>query len=100
MASKIEFFPTSFSKLIINDLKIRHLQVGNIGYQYELKDLKKENISLILKIDSNVDIKKINYLFKGSETEYLKNDNKVYYRNCNTVAANKSKCTRNKTIFN
>jgi len=91
MASKIEFFPTSFSKLIINDHKIRHLQVGNIGYKYKLNDLKKKNISLILEIDSNVDIKKINNLFKGSETEYLKNDNKVYYRNCNTVAATKGK---------
>ena len=87
MSNSNIFYPTSFCKLIINDLKIQHLQVGNIGYQYELNNLNKEDISLILEIDSVVDIKKIKNLYEGSETEYLRYDDKVYYRNCNTVAA-------------
>ena len=32
MNNKVDFFPTSFCMITLNDIKIKHLQVGNIDY--------------------------------------------------------------------
>lgn len=92
MRKDIKFYPTSFCMLILNDISIKHLQVGNIGYQYDIFNKPcEDDISLILKVDSNVDTKRISSLYQGSETEYLNNNNKVYYRNCNTIVSTQGK---------
>ena len=60
MRKNIKFYPTSFCMLTLNDISINHLQVGNIGYQYDIFNKPcEDDISLILKVDSSVDTKRI-----------------------------------------
>jgi len=92
MNNKVDFFPTSFCMITLNDIKIKHLQVGNIDYQYDVFNKPvKEDISLFLEVDRVIDIKRIRTLYQGSETEYLTNNQKVYYRNCNTIVSTQGK---------
>jgi hypothetical protein len=92
MNNKVDFFPTSFCRITLNDINIKHLQVGNIGYQYEVFNKPvTDGISLFLEVDRVIDIKRIRTLYQGSETEYLTNNQKVYYRNCNVIVSTQGK---------
>ena len=57
MADPVNFYPTSFCLLTLNDINLNHLQVGNIGYQYEIHNKPvKDDILLFVNVDGEVDI--------------------------------------------
>ncbi|MDB2449693.1 hypothetical protein N9W97_02960 [Pseudomonadales bacterium] len=92
MSDPVNFYPTSFCKITLNNIHLNHLQVGNIGYQYDIRNKPvQDDILLFLNVDEEVDIKRVSTLYKGSETDYLTDNQQIYYRNCNTIVSTQGK---------
>lgn len=83
---KRTFFPMKFCQINLDGVSLKHIQVGNINYQYELNSVPNYSDSrIIVNISSDVIRKDFEPLFSGDETGYIEHKNQFFYRNCNTV---------------